>query len=221
MALRGADRINLPIGILITFGKFAGSCFSFSDGERFEVALMLKDALMEKGREKKVEDGKTARDKQLGVLSVTDNTFKQEEPMGRGRDKVRPGSHALEGFSPRYPQATACFPPSPCGIAPQSCAGPHRNSPAIRLGHTGPLRTSQDTPGAVRQSSPTWAALSSVRPTAQPFGQPQGFYRRPAPARSTRGKNAPGAHRGFPAAGHNGEDPAQDRRPPPPQGRTP
>jgi hypothetical protein len=38
------------------------------------VAVLLKDALAEVGREKKVESGKVAREKQFGVLSINDKT---------------------------------------------------------------------------------------------------------------------------------------------------
>ena len=47
---------------------------NLTDGERFEVAVLLKDALAEVGREKKVESGKVAREKQLGMLSINDKT---------------------------------------------------------------------------------------------------------------------------------------------------
>lgn len=93
MALRGADRSKMQICILITFGKFAGSSFSFSGGERFEVALMLKDALMEKGREKMSDGG---GDKKSEVaksgLSINNKPEKpeptKEEPKHDTRQEI-------------------------------------------------------------------------------------------------------------------------------------
>lgn len=44
--------------------------------------------MLEKGREKKVEDGKAARDKQLGVLPETGNTPREDEPKHNTQEAI-------------------------------------------------------------------------------------------------------------------------------------
>ena len=70
------DRQAVKVWIL----KNALARRNLTDGERFEVAILLKDELAEVGKEKKIEAGKVAREKQLGVLSVNDKT-PQTEPV--------------------------------------------------------------------------------------------------------------------------------------------
>jgi len=51
---------------------------NLTDGERFEVAIQLKEALTEAGREKKVKAGKVFHRGSGKVLSLSDSTFRTE-----------------------------------------------------------------------------------------------------------------------------------------------
>lgn len=88
------------------------------------------------------------------------------------------GKKGRQGWKEQPPAATACTLPSSCGSTPSLCAGLRQNARTVYPGYTAPLWTSQDTPAADRQSSQAGAASPSVRPVVQPFGRPQGFYRR-------------------------------------------
>lgn len=73
---------------------------NLTDGERFEVAVLLKDALAEVGREKKVESGKVAREKQLGVLLKNNNTPQPEPAKEEQKHDTRKEIASNLGWSP-------------------------------------------------------------------------------------------------------------------------
>lgn len=73
---------------------------NLTDGERFEVAVLLKDALAEIGREKKVESGKVAREKQLGVLLKNNNTPQPESAKEEPKHDTRKEIASNLGWSP-------------------------------------------------------------------------------------------------------------------------
>ena len=73
---------------------------NLTDGERFEVAVLLKDALAEVGREKKVESGKVAREKQLGVLLKNNNTPQPESVKEEPKHDTRKEIASNLGWSP-------------------------------------------------------------------------------------------------------------------------
>lgn len=47
---------------------------NLTDGWRYKLTQTKKEILQDIGKAKKVKEGKKARDKQLGVLSIVDNT---------------------------------------------------------------------------------------------------------------------------------------------------
>lgn len=53
---------------------------NLSDGWKYQLSSSKRAILAKMGREKKIEDGKQARSKQLGVLSTFDKTLNEEKP---------------------------------------------------------------------------------------------------------------------------------------------
>jgi len=59
---------------------------NLTDGWKFELAQVEKAILAEIGAAKKINDGKAARDKQLGVLSIVDKTPSQQTPQASAKE---------------------------------------------------------------------------------------------------------------------------------------